>query len=161
MYSSINSICKLFVNIVIIVINNLFWSLPTSDIKTYSGKNVTLVLEILPIVKWNAEFRFYPPRSNSRIRCFCDKCLCESCLLPARLLKYSKIICTSQTKESFSNGHLKLNVSLKYFITDGCCGICWYFILRKLSTALFAKTRTLRDTPRLKSSVKKLEISQL
>ena len=131
------------------VINNLFWSLPTPDIKTCSGKNVTLVLEILPIVKWNAEFRFYPPRSNSRIRCFCDKCWCDSCLLPPRLLKYSKIICTSQTKESFSNGHLKLNVSLKYFSTGDCCGICWYLILRKLSTALFAETRTLRDVPRL------------
>ena len=36
-----------------------------------------------------------------------------------RLLKYSNIICTSQTKESFGNGGLKLNVQLKFGVPQG------------------------------------------
>ena len=59
------------------------------------------------------------PRSSSSITSFCDKCLSEICLLSPRLLKYSNIICISQTKESFGNGGLKLNDPLKHFITDG------------------------------------------
>ena len=90
--------------------------------RTCSGENVTLVLVMinLSIVKLNTEFRRCPPRSSSSIRSFCDKCLSVICLLSARLLKYSNIVCTSQTKETFGNGGLKLNDSLKYFITDGC-----------------------------------------
>ena len=123
-----------------------------------SGENVTLVLDviILSIVKWNTEFRSCPPRSSSSIRSFCDKCLSEICLLSPRLLKYSNIICTSQTKKIFGNGGLKLNEPLKYFITDGCWEMCWFFILSTCATALFAEIKTLWDIPWLKSSVKKL-----
>ena len=62
----------------------------------------------------------FPLRSSGCIRSFYDKFLSEICLLPSRLLKYSNIICTFQTKETFSNRGHKSNDSLKYFITDGC-----------------------------------------
>ena len=128
--------------------------------RTCCGGNVTLMPDMIIlsiVIKWKAEFIRCPPRRSSSIRIFCDNCLSEIYLLSPRLLKYSNITWTSQTEESFGNGGLKLNDLLKNFITDGCWGMLWYFILCTCGTALLAKNteiRTLWNTPLLKSSVK-------
>ena len=42
----------------------------------------------------------------------------EIYLLSTNVLKYSFIICTSQTREILGNDDLKLNDPLKYIVTD-------------------------------------------
>ena len=90
--------------------------------------------------EWQAtKEKLYFPRSSSSIKKFCDKCLSEILLSFPRFLKYSNLICTSQTKVNIGTRDLKLNAPLKYFITDGCWGMCWYFILSTWATVFFCR----------------------
>ena len=158
--SALYKLCHFFDDCIPLdILKHKVWDLKKLNIQQHPFCDLALnalehALIILSIVKWNTEFRRCPPRSSSSIRSFCGKCLSMICLLSPRLLKFSNIICTSQTQESFGTGGLKLNDPLKYFITDGCWGMCWYFILSTCATAHFTEVRTLWDTPSLKNSVK-------
>ena len=110
---------------------------------------------ILSIVKWNMEFNLCPSKSKSRMKSVCDKCLSSSCTLSRSRMKWSNVICTSQTNERFDNSGLKLNTPLKTFSADQWWVKCWYSMSRTCATTLLADTRILLDAPLLKSSVKK------